>query len=65
MSKAVATKHTIKLLIPAGKATPTPPVGPALGQKGVKSMDFCKQFNDRTKQYVQGTNWQYGAKVSW
>jgi large subunit ribosomal protein L11 len=54
MSKQLATKHTIKLLIPAGKATPTPPVGPALGQKGVKSMDFCKQFNDRTKQYIQG-----------
>jgi large subunit ribosomal protein L11 len=55
MSKAVAgTKHTIKLIIPAGKATPSPPVGPALGQKGVKSMDFCKQFNDRTKHFLPG-----------
>jgi len=38
----------IKLQIPAGKANPSPPVGPALGQKGVNIMDFCKQFNDRT-----------------
>ena len=38
----------IKLQIPAGKATPAPPVGPALGQKGVNIMDFCKQFNERT-----------------
>ncbi|KAJ3329359.1 hypothetical protein HDU91_003882 [Kappamyces sp. JEL0680] len=36
------------------QAAPAPPVGPALGQKGVKSIDFCKQFNDRTKNYVQG-----------
>ena len=39
----------IKLQIPAGGATPAPPVGPALGQKSVNIMDFCKQFNDRTK----------------
>lgn len=39
----------IKLQIPAGKATPAPPVGPALGQKGVNIMDFCKQFNARTQ----------------
>jgi large subunit ribosomal protein L11 len=38
----------IKLQIPAGKATPAPPVGPALGQHGVKIMDFCKEFNERT-----------------
>ncbi len=38
----------IKLQIEAGKANPSPPVGPALGQKGVNIMDFCKQFNDRT-----------------
>ena len=35
----------IKLLIPAGKATPSPPVGPALGQRGVNIMEFCKAFN--------------------
>jgi large subunit ribosomal protein L11 len=38
----------IKLQIPAGKATPTPPVGPALGQHGVNIMDFCKAFNAKT-----------------
>jgi large subunit ribosomal protein L11 len=39
----------IKLQIPAGNATPAPPVGPALGQKGVNIMEFCKAFNARTK----------------
>jgi large subunit ribosomal protein L11 len=39
---------SIKLHIPAGKATPAPPVGPALGQHGVNIMDFCKSFNART-----------------
>jgi len=39
----------IKLQIPAGNANPSPPVGPALGQKGVNIMDFCKQFNSKTK----------------
>ena len=38
----------IKLQIPAGKATPAPPVGPALGQQGVNIMGFCKEFNERT-----------------
>ena len=40
----------IKLQIPAGNANPAPPVGPALGQKGVNIMDFCKQFNARTQE---------------
>ena len=39
----------IKLQIPAGKANPAPPVGPALGQHGVNIMDFCKSFNEKTK----------------
>jgi large subunit ribosomal protein L11 len=38
----------VKLHIPAGKATPAPPVGPALGQQGVNIMDFCKSFNAKT-----------------
>ena len=46
MAKKVIGK--IKLHIPAGKATPAPPVGPALGQHGVNIMDFCKAFNART-----------------
>ena len=39
----------IKLQIPAGAANPSPPVGPALGQRGLNIMDFCKSFNDKTK----------------
>lgn len=44
----------IKLQVPAGKATPAPPVGPALGPHGVSAPQFCQQFNDRTKQYEVG-----------
>ena len=40
----------IKLQIPAGSANPSPPVGPALGQKGVNIMQFCKEFNSRTQE---------------
>jgi large subunit ribosomal protein L11 len=46
MAKKV--KAIIKLQLPAGKATPAPPVGPALGQHGVNIMAFCKEYNDRT-----------------
>ena len=45
---AIKITGFIKLQIPAGKANPSPPVGPALGQKGVNIMEFCKQFNART-----------------
>lgn len=44
----------IKLQIAAGKATPSPPVGPALGQRGVNIMEFCKAFNDQTKNLEPG-----------
>ena len=44
----------IKLQIPAGKATPAPPVGPALGQHGVNIMEFCKSFNAHTQGQEQG-----------
>ena len=47
MAKELVTQ--IKLQIPAGKANPAPPVGPALGQHGVNIMDFCKQFNAKTQ----------------
>ena len=48
MAKKVLTM--IKLQVPAGQANPAPPVGPALGQHGLNIMDFCKTFNDRTKE---------------
>jgi len=47
MAKKVAEKF--KLMIPAGQANPSPPVGPALGQHGVNIMEFCKAFNEKTK----------------
>jgi large subunit ribosomal protein L11 len=47
MAKKITAQ--IKLQIPGGKATPAPPVGPALGQHGLNIMEFCKTFNDRTK----------------
>ncbi len=43
------TKAKVKLQIPAGKATPAPPVGPALAQHGINISDFCQKFNDATK----------------
>ncbi len=48
MAKPKDVVAMIKLQLPAGKATPAPPVGPALGQAGVNIPEFCKQFNDRT-----------------
>ncbi len=47
--KVKKVKGIVKLALPAGKATPAPPVGPALGQYGVPLMDFCKEFNARTQ----------------
>jgi large subunit ribosomal protein L11 len=47
MAKKIAEKF--KLMIPAGSANPSPPVGPALGQRGVNIMEFCKAFNEKTK----------------
>ena len=47
MAKKVKTQ--IKLYCPGGQANPAPPVGPALGQHGIPIMDFCKRFNDKTK----------------
>ena len=44
----------IKLQIPAGKANPSPPVGPALGQRGINIMDFCKAFNAQTQSQEPG-----------
>jgi large subunit ribosomal protein L11 len=44
----------IKLQVPAGKATPSPPIGPALGQRGVNIMEFCKAFNASTQEMENG-----------
>jgi len=48
MAKGKKVVGLVKLQIPAGKATPAPPVGPALGQHGVNIMAFCKEFNEKT-----------------
>jgi large subunit ribosomal protein L11 len=52
---AAGADQIVKLIVGAGQASPSPPVGPALGSKGVKSMDFCKEFNARTAHIVPGT----------
>lgn len=52
MAKKVKTQ--VKLQIPAGSANPAPPIGPALGQHGVNIMEFCRQFNERTKNQEAG-----------
>jgi large subunit ribosomal protein L11 len=49
MAKKKEIMGSIKLQIPAGQATPSPPVGPALGQYGLNIMEFCKAFNEKTK----------------
>ena len=56
-SKAMAKKITgyVKLQVPAGAANPSPPIGPALGQRGLNIMEFCKAFNARTAQMEKGT----------
>ena len=45
----------VKLQVPAGSANPSPPIGPALGQRGLNIMEFCKAFNAKTAQMVKGT----------
>ncbi|CAD6579228.1 MAG: hypothetical protein CYPHOPRED_000826 [Cyphobasidiales sp. Tagirdzhanova-0007] len=52
MSKSI---QTVRLLVPAARSTPSPPVGPALGARGIKSIDFCKEFNAKTQHLTPGT----------
>jgi large subunit ribosomal protein L11 len=52
MAKKLAGK--MKLQVPAGKANPSPPVGPALGQRGINIMEFCKAFNAKTQEMEEG-----------
>jgi len=54
-ASSTAGPSLLKLIIPAGKATAGPPIGPALGQKGVKAIDFCKQFNEASKSFLPDT----------
>jgi large subunit ribosomal protein L11 len=49
MAKSKPVQALVKLQVPAGNATPAPPIGPALGQHGVNIMNFCKEFNSRTQ----------------
>ena len=49
MAKGKPVQALVKLQVPAGNATPAPPIGPALGQHGVNIMEFCKAFNARTQ----------------
>ena len=53
MAKKIA--GYIKLQVPAGAANPSPPIGPALGQRGLNIMEFCKAFNAKTAQMEKGT----------
>ena len=50
MAKQIST--VLKLQLPAGQASPAPPVGPALGQRGINIMEFCKAFNEKTKDFM-------------
>lgn len=52
--RQLAAEQVVKLIVGAGQASPSPPVGPALGSKGVKSVDFCKDFNARTAHMTTG-----------
>ncbi|KAK6499897.1 54S ribosomal protein L11, mitochondrial [Arthrobotrys musiformis] len=54
-SAKVLTNQVVKLIVGAGLASPAPPIGPALGSRGVKSMDFCREFNARTAHLENGT----------
>ncbi|KTW32479.1 ribosomal protein L11 [Pneumocystis jirovecii RU7] len=54
MSRSSTKNILLKLIVPSGSATPQPPVGPALGARGVKSIDFCKKFNELTANLIPG-----------
>ena len=53
MAKKIAGQ--LKLQVPAGSATPSPPIGPALGQRGINIMEFCKAFNAQTQELEKGS----------
>lgn len=64
-TSASTTISYLKLTIPSGGATPTPPIGPALGQRGIKAIDFCRQFNDTSsKLYLPQTPLRCTVRVN-
>lgn len=58
------SRHSIRMTVPAMKATPSPPVGPVLGQRGIKAIDFCKLFNERSKEFIMNTPLGVRMKVN-
>ena len=54
MAKKKTIESLVKIQIPAGQANPAPPIGTALGPRGINIADFCKQFNDKTKTHEAG-----------
>lgn len=64
-TSASTTISYLKLTIPSGGATPNPPIGPALGQRGIKAIDFCRQFNDTSsKLYLPQTPLRCTVRVN-
>ena len=61
--KGKTVKGTLSLQIPAGQANPSPPVGPALGQRGLNIMDFCNKFNEKCKADVKEGLIKMGDKI--
>ena len=59
VKKWLKNRRIFKLQVPAGQASPSPPIGPALGQRGLNIMDFCKAFNAKTQNEEQGTPLSY------
>ena len=53
----------VKLQIKGGQANPAPPVGPALGQRGINIMEFCKAFNEKTKNFRSNKRWSCTTKI--
>ena len=51
---STTTNFSVKFICPAGQAAPAPPIGPVLGSRGLKAIDFCKEFNARTAHYTPG-----------
>jgi large subunit ribosomal protein L11 len=62
-SSFISPLTIVKFICPAGQASPSPPIGPVLGSRGLKAIDFCKEFNARTATFVPGTPLQIEMRV--